>query len=221
MRRKIVTTMFVATLWALAVGRPALADDIPTLTLDPIGGAIKGAVGSTVGWGFTLTNVGFDFAVVTETDFCVGLISSPCTNALGTYSDFAGGQFLVVGPGNSSVTQAFNNVALTGVGSFRINSGAAGNVNGMLVLTYDLFSVNPNAPNFDPIVDTLSVGNELTTPASVTVASVAVPEPASLLLLMMGIAGCWVAKQRLGNRLTVKHTPYSVTQRVARAHLNV
>jgi hypothetical protein len=198
MYRKIVTIMFVATLWALAAGRPALADDLPALTLDPIGGALKGAAGSTVGWGFTLTNPGSDFAVVTGTDFCVGVISSPCTNALGIYSDIAGGQFLVVGPGNSSVPQAFNDVALTGVGSFLINSGATGSVNGMLVLTYDLYSVNPTAPNFDPILDTQSVGNELTTAASVTVASEAVPEPGSLVLVMSGIAGCWVAKRRAG-----------------------
>jgi len=183
----------VAILCVLALCGLARADQVPTLTLDPLGGAISGPAGTTVGWGFTLTNLGVNFAVVTSSDFCVGVITSPCSNSLGTYTDFAGPQFILVGPSpeNSSVTQAFDNNLLTGMGSFLVNPGATGSVLGEIVLTYDLYSVSPNDPNFLP-TDIVSLGNLLTAPASVS----AVPEPGSLLLLASGLAGCFLTKKK-------------------------
>ena len=197
MRKKIVLMILATILCALVAGSRALADALSTLTLDPPGGALSGAPGSTVGWGFTLTNLGTDFAVITGTDFCVGAISSPCSNSLGTYTDFAGAQFLVTGPAleSNSVTQAFDNLAATGIGSFLINMGASGTVDGSIVLTYDLYDVDPNAPNFDPTTDTVSLGNELTAGASVTAETQSVPEPGSLLLAICGLAGCLLLKR--------------------------
>jgi hypothetical protein len=201
---KIFRGVFVAILFALTFCVLARADGLPTLTLDPLGGAITGAAGSTVGWGFTLTNVGTDFAVVTSSDFCVGTITSPCTNSLGTYTDFAGPQFLVVGlsPESTSITQAFNDGLMTGMGSFLINPAATGSVSGEIVLTYDLYTVDPNSASFDPLIDTVSVGNDLTSAASVTVATKSTPEPGSLLLLAIGIAGCLPAKKRLSGQVS-------------------
>jgi hypothetical protein len=172
----------------------ARADGVPTLTLNPPGGAISGAAGTTVGWGFTLTNLGINFAVVTSSDFCVGVITSPCSNSLGTYTDFAGPQFIVVGPSpeSSSFTQAFNNSLLKGMGSFLIKPGATGSVTGEIVLFYDLYSVDPNSLSFNPTLDTVSLGNDLTAPASVRV----VPEPGSLLLLASGLAAGFLTKKR-------------------------
>jgi hypothetical protein len=142
----------------------ARADGAPTLTLDSTNGAISGAPGATVGWGFTLTNT-TDFLVVSSSDFCVGAITSPCSNSLGTYTDFIGPQFQVVGPSpeNTSFTQSFNLLAQTGAGSFTINSSAppGDSVIGEIVVTYDLYSVDPNNPNFDPSLDTLSTGDML------------------------------------------------------------
>jgi len=165
----------------------------PVLALDPLNGAISGTPGTTVGWGFTLTNLGTDFAVLTGSDFCVGVPSSPCSNTLGTYTDFIALQFIVVGPSpeSTSVTQAFNNNLQTGTGSFLIKPGATGSVLGDVVLTYDLYSVSPNDPSFLP-TDIVSLGNLLTAPASVT----AVPEPGSLLLLASGLAGCFLTKKK-------------------------
>ena len=197
MRKKIVLMILATILCALVTGSRALADALPTLTLDPPGGALSGTLGSTVGWGFILTNLGTDFAVITGTDFCVGAISSPCGNSLGTYADFAGAQFLVAGPApeSNSVTQAFDNLTATGIGSFLINMGASGTVDGSIVLTYDLYKVDPNAPNFDPTTDTVSLGNELTAGASVTAVTQSVPEPGSLLLAIWGLAGCLLLKR--------------------------
>lgn len=174
------------------------------LTLNPPNGAISGAAGATIGWGFTFTN-DTNYAIITGTEFCASG-SSPLPNIclppapdLGTYTDFAGAQFLVVGPfpESPSVTQAFNNSLQTGLGSFSINPGASGTESGIIVLTYDLYSVSPNDPTFS-FADEISGGNYLTAAASVTVAnSSSVPEPGPLpllgtLLLLSALRRRWV-----------------------------
>src|SRR5215469_3101668 len=168
---------------------PAFANT--TLTLDSPGDEISGMPGTIVGWGFTLTNT-TNFLVVTSSDFCVGPITSPCVNALGTYSDFIGPNFLVVGesPEAASVSQSFNLATLTGVGSFQLNAGVTLGQSeiGEIVLTYDQYNVDPNDPTFNPVMDTISVGNVITTDASVNVGGAAtVPEPASILLVAIGL----------------------------------
>jgi len=198
---KQLTRIAVTILAVLMLCSVARADGTPTLTLDPTNGAISGMPGATVGWGFTLTNTS-DFLVVSSSDFCVGVITSPCSNTLGTYTDFIGPQFQVVGPSpeSTSFVEAFNLLAQTGVGSFTINAGAlpGESVTGEIVVTYDLFSVDPNNPTFDPILDTLSTGDVLTAGASVFVpAATTVPEPDSLLLLGSGLLAVFgVARKR-------------------------
>ncbi len=198
---KIIRAILIATLFTFTLSGFALADTAPTLALDPVSGAITGVAGSTVGWGFTLTNLGSDFAVITSSDFCVGPITSPCSNPLGTYTDFVGQQFFVLGPSpeSSSISQSFDLLALTGVGSFFINPLAqpGDKAIGQIVLSYDLFSLSPNDQNFNSIVDTVSVGNFLMAPASVTVTKTTVPtpEPGSVFLLAIGLAGCLLAKK--------------------------
>ena len=54
---------------------------------------------------------------------------------------------------------------------------------GQVVLTYDLYSVSTNDPNFDPIADLISKGNQIGTFGEVDV----VPEPGSLLLLLSAV----------------------------------
>ena len=175
----------------LLLGALANADTLPTLALDPASGDITGAPGSTVGWGFTFSNLGSNWAVVTSSDFCVGVITSPCNNSFGAYADFAGPQFILVGPDpeSASFNQAFDSSTQQGIGSFFINPTSVGTVLGQIVLTYDLFSVDPNSLNFDPTADTVSVGNYLMADASVTAATstVTTPEPRTLLLLLVGV----------------------------------
>ena len=190
MKTKISVRFGVMSLCILTLSALASADTLPTLTLDPTNGAISGPANSTVGWGFTIENLGTNWAVVTSSDFCVGVITSPCVNSFGTYTDFAGPQFILVGPSpeNTSFTQAFDNATQQGIGSFFINPSSVGTVSGQIAVTYDLFSVDPNSVNFDPLADTVSVGNYLVADASVTVgaSTVATPEPDNLLLLLMG-----------------------------------
>ncbi|MGA8037222.1 MAG: PEP-CTERM sorting domain-containing protein [Candidatus Acidiferrales bacterium] len=167
----------------------------PTLTLDPTNGAIQGPAGTDVGWGYTLT-AGSDFAVITGSQFCTGPISSPCTNPFGTYTDNIGNAFIVVGPaaGESTVSQAWS--AGNGVGDFLINAASTGTISGEIVLSYDVYSVDPNSANFDPISDLLFTGLYAEDGASVTVGPAStsggggntVPEPGTPALLLAGLA---------------------------------
>jgi len=172
---------------------------VPTLELEPLGGAISGTPGSTIGWGFTITNDS-DFLVVTSADFVPA-------SSMGTFTDYVSAfNFIVVGPTpeSSTVSQAFDPGLLTGIGSFTINPGAAiGSVaNGTILLTYDLFSISPNNLNFNPDVDTLSVGNMLGANASVSVSGgTPIPEPSTLFLMGAGFIGVWMARKRAGNTL--------------------
>jgi hypothetical protein len=160
----------------------AAAQAAPTLQLDPSDRAVVGAPGTTVGWGFSLTNLE-NYLVVTSASFEVG-------TAQGTFTDFiSAANFFVVGPASSGSTvwaQPFNDAMQLGIGSFLIDpSVAAGSVvSGQIVLTYDLYSRSPLDDMFNPDTDTLANGNMLTAFASVS----AVPEPETWSLMLAGIA---------------------------------
>ncbi len=184
---------------ALAVSIPVHA--APVLTVTPASGTISGLQGSTVGWGFTITNT-VNYLEVTSSEFCSNPVSLPFCSAstVGTYTDIVGSESnpVIVGPSpeSSSVTQAFNNSAQTGFGAFKIAATAANGAtdSGQLVLTYDLFSVSPNDGNFDPGADTISTDNFLKANATINVnpAVPTVPEPGSFgfLVLALGGLGC-------------------------------
>ena len=68
----------------------------PVFQTDPLNGALFGAPGSTVGWGFTLTNT-TDFLVVTGVSFVPAPLSS-----FGTFEDYlSSGPLIVVGDSGS------------------------------------------------------------------------------------------------------------------------
>ncbi|MGA2812172.1 MAG: PEP-CTERM sorting domain-containing protein [Candidatus Acidiferrum sp.] len=203
---KTVRAVLILAICMLAAGLRTRADAF-SFALDPANGAVEGPAGSTVGWGFTLTSTSADFAVITGSDFCVGAVSSPCSNTLGTYTDFTGSQFIVVGPaaGENTVSETFDNTAMNGVGSFSISPAdiPAESVVGEIALFYDLFSVDPNSPNFDPTVDTVGTGYTATDAASVTVGSTSggggtsTPEPGTIWLILAALlAGSLLGRNR-------------------------
>jgi hypothetical protein len=172
-------------------GMGILPDQAATLTLAPVNGQLFGNAGDTVGWGFTIINDA-DFLVVTSAAF------DP-SSGLGTFTDFiSADNFIVVGPSpeSTSVSQAFDPTAMRGIGSFTIGGSAlpGESATGQIVLTYDLFRLSPNDPNFNPDTDLITTDNTLSADASVTVAGgAAVPEPREtalmglvLLLLVIG-----------------------------------
>jgi hypothetical protein len=158
------------------------------LTLSP-SGDIAGAPGANIGWGFTLTSTDSTYDVITGSSFCLGAsngVNNTCISPVtGTYTDFAGPQFIVLGPSPESLTasESFDGVSM-GVGLFSIYSNATPGAvdSGQIVITYDEFTEDPNSPTFDP---NSYVQSEFTTAeASVTVTgSSAVPEPASVMLV--------------------------------------
>jgi uncharacterized repeat protein (TIGR01451 family) len=160
--------------------------------LDPSNGALSGAPGDSVGWGFTLTNTSdTDWAAVVLTDYCpADVIASPCsTNGypdVGNYSDIAGNNFVTIAP-DSSVTQAFDVNAYTGLGYITIAGiPVVDSVTGEVVVTYDEFDSDPN-------VDGNQIGGDESVDASASVdvtssESMATPEPGTMLLLATGLA---------------------------------
>jgi hypothetical protein len=182
--------LFVGALASSLFGSAAQATT--TLTLAPSGGAIAGRPNSAIGWGFNLLN-DENFLVVTSASF-------ETAATWGSFTDFiSASNFFVVGPAPSGSTvwaQKFDAATHTGIGSFVIDAGTPrGSVaSGHIVLSYDLFSRSPLDENFNPDTDTLSNGNLVSAPASVTVA---VPEPGTWALLMAGIGALgWRQRQR-------------------------
>ena len=95
--------------------------------LIPATGAVWGMAGDTVGWGFTITNT-TDYVQITNSEYCEGAQTPPCTSSLGSYQDFVATNFTVVGPAPDSpvLTQNFDPLAMLGVGAFTIDPGAHG-----------------------------------------------------------------------------------------------
>ena len=149
---------------------------------------ISGAPGSTIGWGYSITNNTTDW--VETTDLQQGLFQN------GTFSALF--DFPVIAPG-ASVTESFvftNGAGTdTGLAEFAWDANApAGFVNnGFFVLSYELFSG-------DPILDQntidLGPGTDISTPYSVTVSSTAIPEPGSLYLALSGIGIVLLLRKR-------------------------
>jgi len=191
-RNHILATLFLA---ALFTGRSHAA--AITLQLDPSNGALIGQAGETVGWGFTLSNSGLGFLLVTDTSFEPTPLS-----AFGFYTDLltpqitAGPNFLVIGPApeTPSLTESFNAALQTGIGEFTLAPTAAGQVTGRLVVHYSLFSESPNDPGFDPDLDTVLAEGRVSAPASIN------PEPGALVLFATASLTLAVIRKRIHTR---------------------
>ncbi len=179
----------------------------PVLALDPGDGALSGAPGAVVGWGFTLSN-NSNYLVVTNAAY---LSATP----IGTFEDYISPQFVVVGPGATLIwSQPFDNNAKTGIGRYQIDASAAAGANstGLVQVTYDLYAVDPNDSAFNPDTDLLASGNTLSVDASVSATEVVIPEPGSSVLVVAGAlaagAARWATRRRVaGAGLCTPPTP--------------
>jgi len=179
-------------LTTLITGLTSVMRGAPILTLNPEDGIISGTPGSTVGWGFTLSNdVGF--VVPSLVVFCEGAFSSGCINTYGTFTDFAAQfQFNVVG---TTVVQSFNDATHQGIGSFTINPNAPVGAKdiGTIFLVYDTFTCDITDVNCNPIQTEFSQQVAVSAEVNVT----GVPEPTTLGLTGFGILGIIIASRRL------------------------
>jgi hypothetical protein len=158
-----------------------LAASNTSVTFDPVGGAISGTPGSTIGWGFTISD-SVEYVLLQQSDFCPAGITEgglPCaSNPAGTYTDFTGNA-PVIGPAPDS---------LLGFGSFQISPAAAPGtvIDGEIAVVYDLFTGDPNT---DPTARQIGGDNFIALAASVTVDEESSPEPGTLLPVGLAVAG--------------------------------
>jgi hypothetical protein len=182
---------------AVAVFAACVQADTLSLTLIPTGGEVAGAPGTVVGWGFTLTDTVADEWVVLDDSYVGGGLNS---GLYGSYSDYVSSQFVVAGPSPESSPVAEPWVqGVSGTGEFDLFAIVPPGtlITGTISVDYDLFSDDPNDPNFDPGADFIGSGTFKDT-ASILVT----PEPASWLLLLSTVLVPFVpaARRRLARR---------------------
>ena len=149
------------------------------IDLDPLGGALSGSPGATVGWGYTVTNsFSNEYIVLTASDFSTA-------SSLGTYTDYVPSNFVVIAPGGGQYSQAFNALSQTGTGSFLIDPLApvGATATGTIVMSYDTYTGDPSIDVNAIYISSLTAD----TPASLTVADSSVPEPSTCILLTLGL----------------------------------
>jgi hypothetical protein len=180
--KHITLTLLVAAAFAAC----AQADTV-ALTLLPSSGVVGGEPGAVVGWGFTITDTSSsDWIVLADSTFT----GSPI---YGSYMDYlATGPQYVAGPApeSSTISQSWDASTQLGLGEFDINATApvGANIPGTINVDYDVFSQDPNDPNFDP--DSFVTSGTVSASADVQVT----PEPAPLLtmssvLVLLACAG--------------------------------
>jgi hypothetical protein len=162
----IMARRFYLTIFGFILMVCTASADTVSLSMTPSGTA-SGLPGSTVGWGFSLANGSSDYLLVSNSYFCESgqdPLFTTCTQSLGTYNDFIANNFTLINPGDTA-TQSFDSSSST--------------------VVYDLYTVSPEDPNFDPSADLVPGGDmEISANAEVDVTGISsVPEPGSLVLL--------------------------------------
>lgn len=145
----------------------------PVLTLDPVSGiTLPGAPGSTVGWGFTITNDTNSYLVVTQ------LTPSGFTNSSAIMDYIAALNFYVVSP-NSPLSVTFDAGTTQGVAGYALDAGAVPGIvdSGTFLINYDLLVNDPNGAggpdvgdlfglSFDPVKASVTAGQEIPEPGT-------------------------------------------------------
>jgi hypothetical protein len=176
-------------IFAVALATSAHASNLPpglglTLTNN---GDVAGPAGSAVGWGFTLTDTSSDWVVLDDSYF----LGSPL---YGSYEDYISNQFYLAGPSpeSTTVSEPWNQGSQLGTGEFDLfATDPPTSFSGSVNVDYDLFSVDPNDPNFDPDVDFVSSGT-FSDPVEITIT----PEPSSWMLIGLPLAALMLVGYR-------------------------
>jgi len=175
-----------ALLFATAV--PSAQAALVINALNPPGGALVGAPGDLLGWGFTLTNdAATDWLFLTASDFVPG-------PGWWSYTDFFVSNAVLLGP-NATLTQSFDAASSSGIGSFLIDALAnpGDTITGLLRLIYDGFDADPLAGGANQTLFSVTVD----TAAAVTVRAPAqAPEPSAAALLALGLGGVAALRRR-------------------------
>ncbi len=160
----LASTLQTSALLLALVASPRASAIPPGLVTLSFTSPVPGPPGTAAGWGFTVNNSSTSYLVIT------GVTASPELTALGAFTDFAAQfQWVVVPPISGavpgSVTQSYDGVLKTGAGSLLCgtpNAAAAGTI----TFTFDEYSADPTAVEFDPTVTGSSYGNFLSAPAT-------------------------------------------------------
>ena len=179
---KAIVSRWGFCLLALALCAPVACADTWTVSLTPPGGAISGPPGSTIGWGYTITNLS-----TTNWLMLTALNQDPFLNATPDASLFA---FPILAP-LTSLTVLYNATTLEGL--FQISwdpNAPVGFTNtGVFVLSAEFWDGDPlTGANF------VDFGLDQSAAYSATVAPI--PEPATLLLCATGLAGVLLRRRR-------------------------
>jgi hypothetical protein len=158
----------------------------PILTLDPPGGAIAGTQGSTIGWGFSIAPDATLWTLITAVQMNVA--------AIGTADDYlsawVANNAFAIAPGAVVFSQTFTPGTpgtATGVAAVLLNSGAPlGLFSGVMDIGYELYDADPFQGG------NLQVAGQSFMPSfQITVNPAAVPEPASMSLMLGALCLAW------------------------------
>jgi len=113
------------------------------LQFDPANAVLVGQPGQTVGWDLIFQNDTADYAIWAGTS-----LDPDPGPGVGIFTDFSQFNFLIVGPGQTSIHQVFDPAIPAGAGSFLISPSAPyGVYTGQMVFVYDLYDANPTNPD--------------------------------------------------------------------------
>ena len=183
MAKQTFLKIFLACCALLVLSTAAYADPFTFSTL-PTDGNISGTAGSTIGWGYRITNLSTNWLVATN--LSAGLFLNGTPNALF--------DFPILAPG-AVVSVVFD--ALAGSGLYGLTWNATAPVgftnSGTFVLSAEFWNGDPFAGgNFLSTAPDQSAAYS----ASVSGGSTPVPAPSTFILLATGLAAVLASKRR-------------------------